>query len=125
MSLRRKKHLERGGPIRRKPRSSSETKRIYGTKAHQQWLRAMPCLGCARVGTDERPHHLHHTRNGGLSKKANAETLVPLCFGCHWLLHQHGPETFERAHADMLAHRTLRSWAETCADAWTKWCAEC
>jgi hypothetical protein len=108
-------------PIRRKPRKASETRRIYGTRKHQKWLRDHPCLGCACSGSDDYPHHLHHTANGGKGRKADASTLVPLCYGCHWLLHQHGPETFQRAHADFLCGRTLESWAETYADAWSNW----
>jgi hypothetical protein len=55
-----------------------------------------------------------------MGKKADASKQVPLCDGCHWLLHQHGRGTFERAHAAQLCYRTLESWAETLADAWTK-----
>lgn len=119
----RKTPLRSTRPIRRKPRTKADTVRIYGTPEHQAWLRAHGCLGCARAGTEDRPHHLHHTANGGKGRKADASTLVPLCWGCHWLLHQHGPETFERAHADFLCGRTLKSWAETYADAWEKWAA--
>lgn len=110
-------------PIRRKPRSKAATIRIYGTPAHQQFLRSLPCLGCARIGTDERPHHLHHVRNGGLSKKADAKYQVPLCCLCHAELHglNGGQQTFEHTHAAMLCYRTLESWAQQFAEAWKGW----
>lgn len=111
-------------PIRRKKRSASERERIYGTEAHQDWLRAHGCLGCGRTGSDDHPHHLHHVRNGGKGRKADAATLVPLCCYCHQELHAKGPETFEHTHGAMLSYRTLRGWAEHYAKAWTKWCAE-
>ena len=112
--------LRSTGRIRPKRRTAKEATRIYGTPAHQDWLRAMPCLGCARMGSEDRPHHLHHTKNGGTGKKADACWQVPLCHDCHRLVHA-GAETFEKAHAAMLCGRTLRSWAATYADAYTKW----
>lgn len=111
-------------PIKRKARTKASRERIYGTDEHQAWLRAMPCLGCALMGTDERPHHLHHTKNGGTGRKADASRQVPLCALCHGFLHQHGPTTFESVYADMLAGRTLASWAEQYAKGWKEWTSQ-
>jgi hypothetical protein len=108
-------------PVKRKRRTKAETTRIYGTEAHQKWLRDMPCLGCARMGTEDRPHHLHHTKTGGMGKKANAAWQVPLCSECHGNLHLFGPKWFERAYADMLGGFTLRDWAANHAAAWLRW----
>jgi hypothetical protein len=58
-----------------------------------------------------------------MGKKADASTLVPLCFGCHHALHSFGPLAFETAYADMLCGRTLKEWAGTYAEAWEKWAA--
>lgn len=112
--------LQPSGRIKSKPRTKAESRRIYGTDAHQKWLRDHPCLGCARIGTDERPHHLHHVENGGMGKKADAALQVPLCDSCHAFVHDHGRKTFEAAYWRMLAGRTLAEWAAKYAAAWPK-----
>lgn len=115
--------LRSSSRLRPKKRSAKASTRIYGTPAHQDWLRAMPCLGCSRIGTEDRPHHLHHTANGGMGRKADATDQVPLCHACHDYVHQLGVRTFERNYAAMLCYRSLTAWAQTYAEAWTKWCA--
>lgn len=109
--IERKTPLRSRSRPRTKKRSAAETTRVYGDDDRQTFLRGMPCLGCARMGTDERPHHLHHTKNGGTGKKASANTQVPLCPDCHSYLHDHGPKTFAAAFWRMLAGRTLVEWA--------------
>jgi hypothetical protein len=121
---RRTAWIRRTTAIRRKPRTRSESERSYGTPEHQDWLRGHPCLGCARIGTEDRPHHLHHTQNGGGGRKADARRQVPLCASCHGWLHDHGAKSFEAAFADMLCGRTLVSWAATYAEAWKQWAGE-
>lgn len=112
--------LGRRTPLRPKRRTAAEHERVYGTTAHQRFLRGLPCVGCGRMGSEDCPHHLHHVRNDGMGRKADAKHQVPLCCWCHQELHHMGQMTFERAHGAVLLYRTLESWAETFADAYTK-----
>jgi hypothetical protein len=105
--------MKRGGKIAPKPRSAKERTRIYGTPAHQDWLRAHGCVGCCT-----RPVELHHVRNGGTGRKADAEWQVPMCAPCHRLYHQHGAATYEAAFAQTLGGRTLRQCALWYKAAW-------
>jgi len=75
----------RAQPIRKRSRSKADTARVYGDEARQAWLRARPCIVCGAG-----PVELHHTRNGGLSRKADAATLVPLCARHHREYHDTG-----------------------------------
>jgi hypothetical protein len=120
----RKTPLRSSGRPTPKKRSAAERTRIYGTDAHQAWLRAHACVGCASTGSDERPHHLHHVTNGGAGRKADASALVPLCPDCHAFYHQYGPSTFAAAFWRMLAGRTLREWAAHYARAWQRFQSE-
>lgn len=121
MPARGKGGLRERKPTKRKGRTPAERTRIYGPDERQDWMRGHPCLGCARIGTEDRPHHLHHVKSGGMGYKGGAELLVPLCFLCHQFVHQQGVRRFEAAYADMLCGRPLRSWAETYAHAWELW----
>lgn len=100
-------------PIRKKPRSKAETERVYGTKKRQDWYRAQMCLTCLR-----RPVELAHTKNGGTGRKADADTIIPLCMTCHHALHSMGVQTFERAYGGNLFGWTLARWAESYDAAW-------
>jgi hypothetical protein len=125
--------VKRSGYIQRKARMPRGTTRIrprkrrtaaelaekfaheYGSDERVKWIAHHGCLACARI-----PCENHHTANGGKSKKAHHSTIVPLCFDHHEEAH-HGVKSFEAKYARMLCDRTLKSWAETYADAWEKW----
>jgi hypothetical protein len=71
-------------------RSKVERERIYGSPERQTFVRGLGCLIC---GADPQ---LAHTATGGMGRKADAATIVPLCDLHHRELHQHGVSTFAR-----------------------------
>jgi hypothetical protein len=115
VTLKRKVPIQRGR-MKRKSRSASEFQRIYGSKKRVEWIKAHGCLACART-----PCENAHTENGGMGRKADAATIVPLCWWHHHELHGTGVIAFEAEHSAMLCGRTLASWAETYAEGWSKW----
>lgn len=82
--------------IKKKPRKLSETLRIYGSKARRDFVRGLPCAACGVGGYSVQAHVLG---NGGTGRKADADTIAPLCgqrpdgrkpgnfyyTGCHFL----------------------------------------
>ena len=70
-------------------RTKSEQYRIYGSPERQEFVRSLGCLICGQ------PPELAHTKSGGMGRKADADTIVPLCHAHHSELHQHGAKTFE------------------------------
>ena len=72
-------------------RSKQESYRIYGSPERQAFVRSLGCL------IDGSEPELAHTRTGGMGRKADAETIVPLCHAHHSELHQHGVKTFEQS----------------------------
>ena len=85
----RKTRLSRKTPIApvNRERRKAERERAYGPKERREWLTRQPCVSCGLIGTDERPNHQHHTKGGGVGRKADADTIVPLCPTCHRLHH--------------------------------------
>ena len=81
--MKRTSTLKRSGPIAPKSRTAGEFARIYGSKARVRWVKAQPCVSC---GTEDGNAHNHHTTNGGTGRKADYDTIVPLCPSCH---HEH------------------------------------
>ena len=75
----------------------SESERVYGPPERREWLVLGKCVGCKVQGTPDRPLHQHHTETGGTGRKADASTLVGLCFQCHAYVHDHGQKAYERA----------------------------
>lgn len=73
-------------PLRAKPRKASERERIYGPKGFQDWLHKLPCVCCGHRGSI----HAHHTENGGMGRKADWTTLVPVCAAHHRMIHDIG-----------------------------------
>ena len=87
--------------------------REYHSTERIEWVKAQPCVACGEAG-----HHLreaHHTRNGGLSRKAGYETIVPLCHVCHYEYHALGRDTFRKR-----AFIT-KTWAELAAETHARW----
>ncbi len=91
--------------------------REYHSTERREWISLHGCLACGRA-----PCENHHTANGGKSRKGPYSTIVPLCLEHHDECH-HGVKTFEAKYSRMLCGRTLKDWATTYADAWTKWSA--
>ena len=47
-------------------------------------MRGLPCLICRRV-----PSENAHTANGGMGRKADCDTIAPLCHVCHIAYDEH------------------------------------
>lgn len=120
--LRSKKGLERRTPFRRsggpsrggrinprnEERRDAEWKRAYGSEERVRWVQGLPCLACG-----SRPSENAHTETGGMGRKADAETIVPLCPDCHRQLHEEGADTWqERTGLDLKAdaRRIEEAW---------------
>lgn len=130
--IRRSAPIRRSGPkrstkpiprsaIKRKPRPKSETLRIYGSPTRREWIKTLPCSACGVVGYSVGAHVLG---NGGMSRKAAADTQAPLCrnrgwvvaiIGCHalyddypWIFKQQFPDF----NAEDAAADTERKWQE-------------
>lgn len=112
--------------IRKKPRPAKETARIYGE--HAAHVRQRPCCACGYAGATEAAH----TTTGGMGRKADASTLVPLCGphqviaidgksrlveGCHRESHRIGVKSFERKYGLSLSFIASRLFAERSARA--------
>jgi hypothetical protein len=98
--------------IKPKKRTPEESQRIYGGE-YGEWLVTNPCLvdgiaGHTCFGAIERCH----TENGGMSRKGNAETQVPMCHGAHKLQHSIGVKSFERVFGVDLKASAARYRAE-------------
>jgi hypothetical protein len=68
--------------LRPKKRSPEEYARIYGSRARVEWVKAQPCVVCGNL-----PSENAHTVNGGLSRKGDYQTIIPLCRFDHRLSH--------------------------------------
>jgi hypothetical protein len=124
--MKRSQPMKRAGRIKPKPRTRSEFARIYGSKARVEWVKSLPCLICGRGPCDNA-----HTENGGMGRKGDAASIVPLCCmgmddphspgylrGHHGLLHQIGVATFEseyRVDLKAEAARVAAAWNQKVA----------
>jgi hypothetical protein len=69
--------------------------RVYGSKARRAWLKAKPCVVCVMVvpilalSAKEWHSDLAHTVTGGMSRKADASTVVPMCRRHHRMYDTH------------------------------------
>lgn len=76
--------------------------RAYGSDERVRWVKSLPCVVCeARGVTQQSPTENAHTKSGGMSRKADADTIIPLCTAHHSELHR-GAQTFERTHGMVL-----------------------
>ena len=114
------KSVQRTKPLPKKNarRSKANHERAYGE--HARWIRTLPCVACGHRGSTEAAH----TTTGGMGRKADANTLVPLCGpyvewadprpvtheGCHRELHARGIKTFEAKYGLSLAFHAARLW---------------
>lgn len=88
--------LRRSGPIKKRKRKASEWSRIYGSKARVEWVKSLPCSVRLCAVLTAAPSENAHIETGGMGRKANADTIIPLCRGHHRLLHSWGSVTFQR-----------------------------
>lgn len=100
---RRRRELSRSaltakrGRIRRNgKRKQSEFARIYGSRKRVAWIQSLECVvpGCGGRMSENA-----HTATGGMGRKADAETIVPMCTTHHRLLHTIGVATFSDAYS--------------------------
>ncbi len=99
-------------PIKKKSRSASEFARIYGSRARVAWVKTLGCVVSNPVCATQ-PIDNAHTRTGGTSRKANAETIAPICRWHHRELHRIGQRSFEQKYYLNLASeaaQTEREW---------------
>jgi len=85
-------------PRGRRKRRPSEFARIYGSKARVAWVKALGCVICGAVPSDNA-----HTAGGGTGYKAGYETIVPLCREHH------------RAYDEHLLTTRIRTFVQSCA----------
>jgi hypothetical protein len=98
--------------IKPKKRTPEETQRIYGGE-YGDWLVTQPCLVSGLAGhTCWGAIRRCHTANGGMSRKADAPTQVPMCDGAHELQHSIGVKSFEKVFGVDLKASAARLHAE-------------
>lgn len=107
---RRRTPMQRGKKINtvNAKRREAERARAYGPRARRDWLTSQPCLVCGTTPTEQA-----HTVSGGMGRKADADTIVPLCHAHHAEQHAHGAATFEARYSVDLAAAaadTERRW---------------
>lgn len=97
-------------------RHKAEWLRAYGSKERVEFVAELPCIICKL-----RPCENAHTgRRSGAGRKADADTIVPLCLWHHAIYHNIGVETFvfryRMSHADLdkAAAETEKLWAAHC-----------
>ena len=89
-------------------RRSAEFVRCYGSEDRVAFVRNSPCVVCGK-----RPCENVHIATGGMGRKGDAETIVPMCSADHHELHSIGVRTFETKHSISLylaAKYTQRTW---------------
>ena len=99
--------MKRGKPIARKTRvkPTNATRRAtafvraYGSKERVEFVQALPCYVCGAI-----PSENAHTETGGMGRKADAHTVIPLCPTHHRRLHANGIRYFETWYGITLAH---------------------
>lgn len=74
-------------------RRVSEWARAYGSAERVAWVRSLPCLVCGPLSFGASQNA--HVGTGGVSRKADARNVVPLCAPHHRSLHTRGVRSFE------------------------------
>lgn len=94
-------------------RKAKEFARAYGDDDRVTWFQRHPCLICGQS-----PSENAHLGNGGMSRKSDADQIVPLCGdfvnGCHRAFDEWPGtrEDFEAVFAPRLRQQTLAWWAQ-------------
>jgi hypothetical protein len=97
-------------------RREKEFAREYGSDERVKWIKKQRCIGCGGL-----PSENAHTVTGGMGRKADANTIVPLCgdepllgiIGCHTKYDRHlAPFNNEavRAYIKSAAAEVERRW---------------
>jgi hypothetical protein len=103
-------------------RKSKNWIRSYGSVDRVKFVQRLPCVGCGR-----RPSENAHTISGGKSRKADANTIAPLCgdipplgiIGCHTKYDEHkAPFDTEEA------RDRVKAWAVAVEAEWQSHVAE-
>jgi hypothetical protein len=88
--------------------------RAYGSKDRADWMKTLRCVVTLRYGTEDDPIDNVHIETGGVSRKADAEKVVPMLRSKHRELHAIGQKTFARKYPwinlEELAAETERLW---------------
>jgi hypothetical protein len=84
--IKRTKPVKRTNPKRRK----KNHERAYGGTDRIEWIKSLKCVVC-----ESSPCENAHTQNGGMGRKGDADSVVPMCHDHHAMLHSLGRETFE------------------------------
>ncbi|MDB4893172.1 MAG: hypothetical protein JWL61_5027 [Gemmatimonadetes bacterium] len=95
-------------------RKAREFERAYGSKERVEWVKSLPCCWCGAVGESQNAH----TVGGGAGRKADYDTIAPLCWSitrlpCHKAYDQHlGVFAHEgaREYVKAQAAETERRW---------------
>lgn len=106
--------------IKRHARKPSETVRIYGPPDRREWVKRQRCwygvefssMHCAGETVNA------HTETGGTGRKADADTIIPLCASHHELYDNHDSpfDTAQmRTYAKSAAKFYQRQWQERAA----------
>ena len=102
--------IQRRKPVKRvnAKRKAKNWSRAYGSEERVAFVQSLPCVfggqssPCAGVIAN------HHTESGGRGRKADAETVVPLCTRHHLELHQAGATAMETVYGvDLKAEAAL------------------
>lgn len=101
------RRTQRATPVNAK-RKLREWLRAYGSPARVGWVADLPCIAC-----HYKPSENAHVGSGGVGRKGDASTVVPLCSSCHKALHRIGEASFERQ-----AKLDLRACARQTEEAW-------
>jgi hypothetical protein len=88
-----------------KKRRSAEWTRAYDSPDFVAWIREQPS-----VVSGKGPCVAAHTENGGMSRKADARSIVPLTDAEHKELHRIGIKSFEAKYGASLAFHAARIW---------------
>jgi hypothetical protein len=86
----RRSPIKRGKPPKavNKKRKKSEWARAYHSEAFVRFTKSAPCAADGRTPCDAA-----HTESGGAGRKADWDTIIPLCSGingCHAKQHREG-----------------------------------
>lgn len=91
-------------------RRQKEWARAYHSEERVRWVKHHPCLVCGRT-----PSENAHTRSGGMGRKADADTIAPLCHEHHHEYDNH-KATFEDTHG-----LDLKAEAKALDERWTRY----
>ena len=97
-------------PVNQK-RKASAFARAYHSKERVAFVKALPCVVCHQTPSDNA-----HIENGGMGRKADYTTIVPLCRTHHRRLHILGRATFEASYGVALG-----LWTTHTELSWFRW----